>query len=149
VRAPAGFPSLLSQAATHEDRVLAVWVEEAMGDLPGGLRTSWLAKRSTPQVEPLTRNDAVISLDALPTTGGVWLSWIELGREGLVVKATRLPGDLVSTVSLPPDVEPAAVRFSPDLLDSAEDRPALAVTTTAGGLVMLELGGEPLGQVRT
>ncbi|MBW1877185.1 MAG: pentapeptide repeat-containing protein [Deltaproteobacteria bacterium] len=145
VRAPAGFPSLLSQAASHEDRVLAVWVEESVGEISGGLRTAWLAKRSTPQVEALTRSDAVIGLDVLPTARGVWLCWIELGRGGLDVKVTRLPDGHIDTVSL--DVEPDAVRFAPGLLGSAETKPVLAVTTSGGGLVVLELGGEAIGQV--
>jgi len=149
VRAPAGFPSVLSQAASHEDRVLAVWVEESSGDSAGGLRTAWLARRTNPQVESLTRNDAVIGLDVLPTASGVWLAWVELGRGGLEIRVVRLPDGDVQAVPLDPAVEPAAIRFAPDLLESSETKPALAVLTSAGGLVVLELGGEPLGQVGT
>ena len=117
-------------------------------DDPGGIRTAWLERRSGPEIEALTFNDAITDMDLLPTSGGVWLAWIELGDSGgPVVKTTRLPGAGVAQLPLDEGIVPTAVRFAPGGLTERDDAPALVVTSDDGSAAFTDVDGRPTGTI--
>jgi len=149
LRAPDGFPPRIAGAAAHEDRVLGVWLEEAIDeDEPGGLRTAWMARRGSPTTEALTWSDAVVALDVLATPQGVWVGWIELSKRGPEVRTTRLPGEEgIMTVPLDEGFEPAGLRFAPGRLDDPENAPVACIWDAEGHLVVTDVDGRPIGTV--
>ncbi len=148
LRAPDTFSLSLAQAAPHEDRVLAVWLERAVDEeRPGGLRTAWLARRSNPEIAPLTWHDGVIALDLLPAPDGVWVAWIEKGATTFTVKTTRLPGEGITELPLDQGLVPFDLRFTPTPVGAEGAAPVLAILTAAGGLVVCDVDAREIGRV--
>jgi hypothetical protein len=68
-------------AATVGDRVMLAWIQKRRGDIPGGLRTSWLGGRGTPQVDAVTSHDDVLALEAAPWgEDRAVLAWTEVDK---------------------------------------------------------------------
>lgn len=144
LRAPEGFPGELGLAVPvqieGEPQVLAVWLERRVGDKPGGLRTSWLVSRGSPEVEVLSRVSGVVGLDAVVDGESVLVAWVEAGEGGLgasTVYRVRLPGGEPEVVASElVDVQELA--FAP-----GPGGPRIVLTTLAEEVAVLDELGSP------
>lgn len=139
MRTPSEFPTPVSTAVGHGDRVLAAWVEPARSDEePGGVRVAWLGKGVTPRPEALTFFADVGAIDAVAHPDGVWLAWTEIAADATAsVHVARVPDLEPRRLDLPEDIEVEEVRF----VDGAGDVPVLACTTVDERLVVLGIDG--------
>ncbi|MCB9676583.1 MAG: pentapeptide repeat-containing protein [Alphaproteobacteria bacterium] len=139
LKRPEGFPGKHAAAVEADGRWLAVWVEPPEGREKGGIRCAWLGTRGEPEVEDVTNNGAVLSLDAYVYDGEVHLAWVEL--VGL--------GDTKAFVQVLPDGEPRPLE-----LDDVDElvfapgpgpQPVLVATTEEERSKIVTLAGKVLG----
>ncbi len=148
LRTPDAFKGGMATAVPAGDRILCIWNTPARGDRePGGLRFAYLAKRGTPEIEILTVEAGVTSLQAVPEPGqpgAVRVAWAEtvIGQPATVFHVV-IPGGAMKQVKLPAGIDVDEVRFA----RAAGGAGALAITTLEEGLVVVGLDNKLYGRV--
>ncbi|MEZ4316583.1 MAG: pentapeptide repeat-containing protein [Myxococcota bacterium] len=139
LKRPEGYPGKLATAVEADKRWLALWVEPPQGRDKGGIRCAWLGTRGEPEVEAVTNNGAVLSLDAIAFDEVVHLTWVEL--VGL--------GETRAFVQVLPDGAPRQLPIDDvDELVFAPgpgNAPLLVATTDEERITMMALDGKVLG----
>ncbi|MFT7519404.1 MAG: hypothetical protein ACI9MC_001545, partial [Kiritimatiellia bacterium] len=127
VRTPDGFPGKKVAVVPFQDKLLAVWTREKVGDdQPGAILYSWLGGRAAPDVHTLRTCDRVMSLDATSGPDGVHIAWVEAGSLfSAITFTTVLPGGKLSLVEAAGDSAHEA-RFASG---GAGVAPALVIAT--------------------
>jgi len=141
LKRPEGFPGKHASAVYADGRWLAVWVEPPAGRDKGGIRMAWLGSRGEPEVERISKNGAVLSLDVYAVDDVVRIGWIELVGLG---ETKAFVQDLPDgrPVQLP-IVDVDQLLFAP----GPGDEPVLAATTDGERVQLLSVSGQLLGVV--
>jgi hypothetical protein len=145
LRTPPTFPGTMAVAAGHGDRVLGVWVEETRSqDQPGGLRFAWFGGGVTPHPQPLTVGGDVTALDAVATSEGAWVAWVD-AKDPTCVAFARVPDGTVERL----DTEGLGVdevKFASE--PSGEPGlPVLVMTTDEESILVVDVDGQLLAKL--
>ncbi len=135
---PEGYPGKYATAVQADKQWTAVWVEPPAGRAKGGLRCAVLGTRGMPEVEAVTNNGAVLSLDAIAVGDQVMVVWVELvGLGETKAFLQRLPDGKPKRLDIE-DVDELIFAPRPD------GDPVLVATTDEERITMLSLDGKKL-----
>jgi hypothetical protein len=135
---PEGYPGKYATAVLADKQWTAVWVEPPAGRSKGGLRCAVLGTRGEPEVEAVTNNGAVLSLDAIARGDQVLVVWVELvGLGETKAFLQRLPDGKPKRIEID-DVD--ELTFAP----GPNGDPVLVATTDEERIVLLTLDGKKL-----
>lgn len=127
-RTPDGFPGTRGFVAPMpEDLLMAVWVEQRVGRVPGGIRIAGIGPRHAPVAESLTNRDSVLTLSGVREGDQLRILWAEQNEDG---------GTNVFTCRLP-DGEPTQLSDAPADVDSIRTAPGVAAIVRQGGELLL------------